>query len=57
MKYVLVFWPEIQNFMEHERWNECLLCIGSEENPCPVETYAVPEDLFNEVYKELKSIK
>lgn len=57
MKYVLVFWPEIQNFMEHERWNECLLCIGLEENPCPDSTYVVPEDLFNEIYKESKITK
>lgn len=24
--YVLVSWPEIQDFMEHERWEECIFC-------------------------------
>ena len=47
--YVLVSWPEIQDFMEHERWKECLFCQEIEEHPCPDSTYAVPLDLYEEV--------
>lgn len=25
-KYILVGWPEIQDFMEHPRFNECIFC-------------------------------
>lgn len=48
-KYVLVGWPEIQNFMEHPRWPECKFCIETPTNPCEDNTYAVPEDLYYEV--------
>lgn len=44
-KYILVPFPEIQDFMEHERWEEC-------EPSCSINgAYFVPEDLYNEVYK------
>lgn len=49
MKYVLVTFPEIQYFMEHERWSECIFCIEIEGHPCPDSAYMVPEDLYNEV--------
>lgn len=49
-KYILVSWPEIQDFMGHSRWNECIFCEEIEHHPCEDSTYAVPEDLYNEVY-------
>lgn len=45
-KYVLVSFPEIQDFMEHPRWSECIFCQGIEGHPCEDSTYAVPEDLY-----------
>lgn len=47
--YVLVGWPEIQDFMVHERWNECVFCIEIENHPVGDSTYAVPFDLYEEV--------
>lgn len=49
MKYILVSFPEIQNFMDHKRWSECIFCTEIEGHPCPDSTYAVPEDLYEEV--------
>lgn len=49
MRYVLVEWPEIQDFMTNPRWDECILCIHIEGHTCPDSTYAVPEDLYNAV--------
>ena len=37
--YVLISWPEIQDFMEHERWEECIFCQEIEGHPCPDSTY------------------
>lgn len=50
-KYVLVGWPEIQEFMEHERWEECVFCLERGGHPCKDSTYAVPENLYEEVMK------
>lgn len=50
MTYRLVSWPEIQDFMEEERWGECVFCTEIQGHPCPDCTYAVPEDLYNKVY-------
>ena len=50
-RYILVGWPEIQDFMEHPRWNECVFCCEIEGHSCPDSTYAVPESLYEEVYK------
>lgn len=47
--YVLVGWPEIQDFMEHKRWNECVFCIEIQNHPVGDSTYAVPLDLYEEV--------
>lgn len=33
--YVLISWPEIQDFMEHERWDECIFYRE-------ISTYIVP---------------
>ena len=49
MKYELVSWPEVQAFMNHDRWNECIFCIEIEGHPVPDSTYAIPEDLYEEV--------
>ena len=48
-RYVLVSFPEIQDFMEHPRWSECVFCQEIQGHPCPDSTYAVPEDLYCEV--------
>ena len=49
-KYILVGWPEIQDFMMHTRWNECIFCTSITGHEVPDSTYAVPEDLYEEVY-------
>ena len=48
-RYILVGWPEIQDYMEHPRWKECIFCIGIEGHECPDSTYAVPESLYKEI--------
>lgn len=48
IKYVLVQWPEIQNYMDNPRYNECF-CANS-INKEDIESYwFVPEDLYNEI--------
>lgn len=50
--YVKVDFPDIQEFQEHERWNECIpastIC-DSDGVDVPSCTYFVPVDLYNEV--------
>lgn len=53
-KYVLVQWPEIQDFMGHPRWSECIFCMEIEDHPCPDDAYMVPESLYNEVMLNTK---
>jgi hypothetical protein len=48
-KYILVGWPDIQDFMMHPRWNECIFCDSIPGHEVGDSTYAVPEDLFNEM--------
>ena len=48
-KYILVEWPEIQEYMLHPRWGECVFCCEIEGHPCPDSTYAVPESLYEEI--------
>lgn len=48
-KYILVGWPNIQEFMVHPRWNECIFCDSIPGHEVGVSTYAVPEDLYYEV--------
>lgn len=48
-RYVLVSWPEIQYFMDHPRWCECIFCTEIEGHPCNDSTYAVPESLYEEL--------
>lgn len=51
-KYILVSFPEIQDFMDNPRFSECIFCTEIEGHPCEDSTYAVPEDLYNEVYNK-----
>lgn len=54
-RYILVGWPEIQDFMEHPRWSECIFCMEIEGHTCPDNAYMVPESLYEEV-NNFKSI-
>ena len=49
MNYKLVSFPEIQAYMDHERWDECMLCISTDAENTSSNDYAVPEYLYNEV--------
>ena len=40
-KYILVTFPEIQDFMEHPRFGECIFCESIEGHPVESSTYAV----------------
>lgn len=53
-KYVLVSFPEVQYFIEHPRWNECIFCMEIDGHPCPDETYMIPESLYQEVINSIK---
>jgi len=53
-KYILVQWPEIQDFMSHSRWSECIFCMEIEGHQCPDNAYMVPESLYNEVILNTK---
>lgn len=48
-KYVLVEWPEIQSFMNHPRWSECIFCTEIDGHPCPGNSYMVPEEIYEEL--------
>ena len=48
-RYFLVEWPEIQEYMNHPRWSECIFCMEIKEHPCPDNSYMVPESLYEEV--------
>ena len=52
-RYILVEWPEIQNFMNHPKWSECIFCMEIDGHPCPNQSYMVPEYLYKEVINEL----
>lgn len=52
-KYIMVTFPEIQDFMEHERWGECIFCQAIEGHECPDSTYMVPESLYEEVIGDI----
>lgn len=54
-RYALVGWPEIQDFMSHPRWSECIFCMEIEGHPCPDSAYMIPESLYKEV-NNFKSI-
>lgn len=50
-KYILVEWPESQELMEHERFNECLM-VQDIEGHIEVggSAYMCPEDLYEKVF-------
>lgn len=48
MKYILVQWPEIQDYMEHPRYNECFSANKIDENDSN-SYWFVPVDLIAEV--------
>jgi hypothetical protein len=48
-RYIMVSWPEIQDYMEHSRWEECIFCQEIEGHPCPENSYMVPESLYEEI--------
>ena len=56
--YVKVDFPDIQEFQEHPRFNECIpastICNGDGID-VPSCTYFVPVDLYNEVMKGYSS--
>lgn len=56
--YVKVDFPDIQEFQEHPRWNECIpastICNGDGVD-VPSCTYFVPVDLYDEVMKGYSS--
>ena len=45
-KYILVEWPESQQLMENERFNECLFIPDIEVGSA----YMCPEDLYEEIF-------
>lgn len=48
-RYVMVTWPEVEEFMREDRWSECKFCSSTPNHPCPDCTYMIPEDLYNKV--------
>lgn len=53
-RYVMVTWPEIQDFMDHPRYKECYMCESLDENNSAISTYMVPESLYEEVMYKLQ---
>lgn len=51
-KYILVEFPEVQKFMDHPRWKECIFCEEIKGHPCPDCAYMIPESLYKEVMDE-----
>ena len=50
-KYVLVEWPESQELMEHERFNECLIVQDIEDHiEVGGSAYMCPEDLYEKIF-------
>ena len=49
-KYILVSWPEVQLFMDHPRWSDCIFCMDIEGHPCLDSSYMIPEEIYKEVY-------
>lgn len=53
--YIMVSWPEIQDFMNHKDFNKCIFCQEIEGHPCPDSTYMVPEWLYGQVMTSVTS--
>ena len=51
-KYILVQWPESQELVEHERFNECLFVQNIDwHDEVGSSAYMCPEDLYEELFK------
>ena len=51
--YIKVYWPEIQDFMEHPRYKECYMCESLDvEDVNLVSVYMVPKNLYEEVQND-----
>lgn len=48
----MVYWPEIQSYMDHPRYKECYECNSVDNEDYTISIYAVPEDLYYEVQDE-----
>jgi hypothetical protein len=48
-RYILVYWPFSQEYMEHPRFNECYLLQAMEGQEHFDSAYFVPIDLYREV--------
>lgn len=44
-RYIRVEWPEYQYFMNHPKWNDCLL---TDDN-----AYMIPEEIYEEVTENI----
>lgn len=51
-KYIKSTFPEIQLFMDHERWGECIFALEIDGHPVEDSTFFIPEDLYNEVMND-----
>ena len=50
-KYILVEWPESQELMEHERFNECLFVQDIDgHDEVGSSAYMCPEDLYEKIF-------
>lgn len=48
-RYILVTWPESQQFMDHERFNECLFVQDIDgHTEVGSSAYMIPEDIYFE---------
>lgn len=53
--YIMVGWPEIQDFMNLEDFDKCIFCQEIIGHPCPDDTYMVPKWLYDRVTTSLTS--
>lgn len=49
--YVLVSWPDIQDYMSDPRWSECIFCQNIDNHPVEDGTFAVPFNLYKKYNK------
>lgn len=48
-RYLMITWPDIQAYMDHPRWKDCIFCQSISGHPCPDSAYMVPEDVYFEI--------
>lgn len=49
VKYIMVSWPEIQDFMNDKRWEDCVFCQSVKGHQVPDSTWMIPEDFYNDI--------